>query len=701
MTIDLDELQSDVSIEDFDDSECQLSVATSFLTAAIAPRIRDMQEFAEAEIVVNEGPHPGPFVAKTQPYALLWFALVASMAWNIKVSTGPSQSGKTLLCFIIPTLYHIFEIGEGVICLVPSWDMAKDKWNDDLLPAIEASRYKSLLPTSGPGSRGGSISAQNSVIRFRNGAWIKFMTGGGDDKSRAGKTARVLMVTEADGMDTSGEASRESDPITQTIKRTASHADNAVVYMECTVSIEKGRTWQELIKGTNTKIVVQCKSCRSWVTPEREHLHGYHDADNVIDAKANSCFICPACGLLWSEEDRRELNQNARVLHRGQSIDEHGVITGPLPKTDTFSFRWNAFNNLFQTAAYIGGEEWKASKDPDHENAEKSLLQFTWAQPFIPDRVSAMPLDAMVIAARTATLPRGTVPENTLWLSGAMDIGQRLCHWVIIAWLSDGTCQVVDYGEIKVQSENLGVEIAILKAMHEFYDLCENGWQTAGGRRIPDRVFIDSGKWSVVVYEFVREHIGSGRYWASKGFGTGPQYAGTYHQPEAKNNKVQLIKDQYHISLMREHRVYLVEMNTDHWKSFAHARLVTPQGKPGAMTLFHGEKNTHVEFAKHMVAEDKVSEFIKGKGIVDKWTRTHRKNHYFDAVYMACVAGHLAGFYLPDFILPGNGVIETAAAPASPPAAADPDKTFIRRPEVSRVEKTEQADSGWIRRRTG
>ena len=42
-----------------------------------------------------------------------------------------------------------------------------------------------------------------------NGATLKFMSGGGGDKSRAGFTARVLVVTETDGMDTPGHPGRE------------------------------------------------------------------------------------------------------------------------------------------------------------------------------------------------------------------------------------------------------------------------------------------------------------------------------------------------------------------------------------------------------------------------------------------------------------------------------------------------------------
>ena len=110
------------------------------------------------------------------------------------MATGPTQSGKTLACFVIPLLYHLFEIRETVICGLPDIDMAMDKWSVDILPVIEQSQYRELLPTKGSGSRGGRVES----IPFRNGATLKFMSGGGGDKSRAGFTSRVMVITETD-----------------------------------------------------------------------------------------------------------------------------------------------------------------------------------------------------------------------------------------------------------------------------------------------------------------------------------------------------------------------------------------------------------------------------------------------------------------------------------------------------------------------
>ncbi len=47
-----------------------------------------------------------------------------------------------------------------------------------------------------------------------------------------------------------------------------------------------------------------------------------------------------------------------------------------------------------------------------------------------------------------------------------------------------------------------------------------------------------------------------------------------------------------------------------------------------------------------LTAERKTEEFVAGKGVVTRWERIRRQNHWFDALYNAAVAGHAAGVRL-------------------------------------------------------
>lgn len=310
----------------------------------IKPRkLRTMRQFAEEEIVLPSGPFAGSrFRCYRQPYTGLWFDEVDSGRWSRLIATGPSQSGKTVACFVIPLAYHLFEIGETVICGIPDMDMASDKWREDILPIIERSRYRDLLPNKGAGSRGGSVQS----VQFRNGATLRFMSGGGGDKSRAGFTSRVVVITETDGMDEQGRNSREADKISQLIARTRAYGSRSRIYMECTVSTETGRTWREYRQGSRSRIALPCPHCRQWVSPEREHLVGWQESQAHLEAMNASRFVCPACSEPWSDQERTEANHACRLVHSEQQLDEEGNVTGDAPATDTLGFRWSAVNKI-------------------------------------------------------------------------------------------------------------------------------------------------------------------------------------------------------------------------------------------------------------------------------------------------------------------------------------------------------------------
>ena len=641
-----------------------------------------MREFAEQEIVIPKGPFAKRlFDCSRQPCAAKWFELVDSGLWNRHFATGPTQSGKTFCCFVIPAMYHLFEIqDESIVLLAPKMEINRDKWFDDLLPAIQASRYKDQLPTKGPGSEGGFADS----IRFKNGTTLKFMTGGGDDKNRASFTTRVVIVTEVDGMDTASEASRETDPITQTEARTLSHGKRKRIYGECTVSIESGRTWQELTNGTNTRLAVQCPVCKDHVTPEREDLLGWQEAENVIEARERSAFACPSCGVLWDDARRHAANESMLCVHRGQSIVD-GIVTGELPKTDTLGFRWNAFNNQFWEIADIGADEWKASHSASPDNAEKEQLQFKWAKPYKPDIEASVNLDQKMILARAGSMPEGLLPADTLYLSCGIDLGMYLSHWVTIAATKNGTIMEIQYGEIEVHSKTIGVERALRQCLHEWKDMCDHGWPLPDGTmRIVDRGIVDSGyqgiRGSNVVYKFIQEH-GGGRYWAADGRGTAEDGHQSYSHPTQITHKTPLIGEQYHVT-NTESGYMIVAINANHWKSWVHRRLATPIGAHGAMVLHKADGLAHLSYAKHLTAERAETVFKPSKGNIEVWNKISKHNHKFDATYYACVGLDMAGFRI---IEDQPIVVETK------PARTDAAEPFVR--QLSRS----GSSGGWVR----
>lgn len=627
---------------------------------ARTPRRRTMREFAEQEFVLPSGPYEGQrFRCDRQPFTAAWFHAIdyADMyGFNRFAATGPTQASKTTIAFHIPVLYHLFEIGERVIIGLPDEDMASDKWFMDLRPVIERTKYRDMLPTVGGGSRGGKV----HLIQFKNGGALKFMTAGGGDKSRAHYTARVVVITEADGMDTATSGSREADPVSQIEARTSAYKEMKRIYLECTTSIEQGRIWQERLAGTCSGLALPCPHCKGWCVPkgdesERKLLIGWEGADNELDARERARFACSVCGEAWSEDQRREANRRFVLVHKGQAVEngEDGQprVVGDAPRTMTFALRWSAINNFFKAAADVGQAEWKARREVNEENALKKLLQFEYALPHKPDATDLTPLDEQAICKRTLNIPKGVVPKWAHWVIETIDLGKYVGWRMVKAWHADGRSHVVDYGPFDIHTRIFGEERATEHALAEIKAEADKGWkiegqEDGGEMHRADVVWIDSNyeKTQEMVYALCRTD--PRRIFSTLGRGSS-QYNGTnYVRPTDVSKSVVAIGEQFHFVSDAAIGLIRVLIDADYWKQFARERLSVPVDGTAPTTLYEvGSWHQHMLLARHLTAEKPVEEFKAGVGggTRIRWDKVRSQNHLLDCDYINCAAASWCG----------------------------------------------------------
>lgn len=641
-----------------------------------APKIRSRREFAEQELIIPEGPFKNRrFKVSRQPFTGIWLdACDSNLAYQPTkqfrriITTGGSQSGKSFLGTVTPVLYHLFEIGETVGFSLPDMDMANDKWQRDILPALDKTRYRDLLPDRGEGSQGGKV---NSMVQFKNGAALKFFSAGGGDKSRAGFTCRVLVITEANAFGGSAEASNESTKLEQVLARTLSFGSSALIYMECTVEVEHDVIWSHYTSGTQSRIACPCPHCDAYVTPEREDLVGYQEANSTEEAEEKSHFRCPACEHSINDNERRTMNENGILLHRGQSIEQGNPtrkrgtpeirITGDAPRTDMLGFRWNAFNNLFLSAGKLGQEEWEGRQKTDEDAHERKMHQFIWCLPYAAAGDEQVNLNAGALAGRMASQTRGIVPDWTFALTIGCDLGKRFGHYVVIAWSESGRSHVVDYARFDILGDELGPAIAILAALRQWRDLVVmKGYAIEGEKKerwIPDQVFVDARyqgdkKGDKAVYQFINESERH-RFRATFGYGTGINGAERYHEPKSATKTITAVGDGYHFERDTVNRIEKVNVDADYWKGTIHDLLLVPikneagEFLPNCLTLYNTpDRKEHQSIAKHWAAEARHTEYIPGKGLVTTFKRLSRSNHFLDATALNGPAGHVCGVRL-------------------------------------------------------
>lgn len=590
-------------------------------------RVRSFRDFAEQEIILPKGPFKDlPFRVDRMPFVGLILDAFDAGGYRRFRGTGPTQTSKTLTFMQIPCLYHLFEMQEDVILGAPTTELAQSIYEERIKPVIEKTRYRGLLPTKGLGSRGGRADA----ITFRHGVTLRFMGGGGGDEQRSSHTARVVILTEIDKMDTSGDVSREADPVTQIEARTDAFGEAARSYAECTMSTEEGRIYQDIVvHGTHHRVMIPCLHCGEYQWPDRENFVGYQVADDEIQAREEAGYACSGCGVEWTEEERAEAHNAPLLVGEGQAVEDGRVTGGPRPSM-TWGVRWNSMHSSLRTMATIAESEYKAevSEDP---SAMKRLMQFVWAEPYneeLSERLAGLSKDG--ITRRVSKYVRGEVPDGSR-ITAMIDVGLYRCWWAAVAWVNRDDILsgfVIDYGVADVpQMRGEADPKKILPTLREIREeVFDPGWQGAS----PGIVLVDSGYQPEIVYEFCSA--------------SGAEYRPTKGQGSAKNQdrwspskKVRERDAHYFIS--RVGRVRLINIHSDHYKRKVHVGFSTKATEDGALVLYNADRRDHNQFARHILAEREEEEFKPGKGVRVFWNVVSRKNHWLDCM-AGCVCGH-------------------------------------------------------------
>lgn len=615
------------------------------LSAFRRPIYRTMRAFAEEEIVIPTGPFANQkFRCDRQPFTNLWFQAVDDPRWREIVATGPSQTGKTLLCFVLPILYHLFELRQDVIAAVPMLDMVADKWYRDIEPVLSKTRYAAMIPALGAGSRGGRVTS----IRFSNGTTLRFLTAGGTDKARAGFTAPIVCMTETDGFDLRTSTSAEADKITQIEARVrAFQADaNWRIYKECTLTTERGHTWRRFTEGSASQIQLPCKHCQAFVMPAREDFTGWQNTPNELDAMDAAAFHCPACGEVWTEEDRLASNMRAMLIHRGQSV-ENGQVIGDVPRTVTLGFRWSAVNNMLLSTASLARDEWNAAKSDDEDNEERRMCQFVWAVPYVPKDTQSVLLSIENIVSKCVATPRGTIPADA-YVTIGIDVNKSVLHWTAIAWQRDQSGVVIDYGRTGCKAQEIGFAYAIQESLRSLHQRLGSTW-TANDYT---SVYVDS-RWETSAVVAAIKSLADRRWRPFFGLGQGHWSKRTYTHPSQHSKSDIWIGDRCYERVLKNQRAIGIFADANFWKTWLHQRIALDAESDGSLKLFNSmEAGEHITFAKHLTAEREVQSFERGIGYLKRWEAIRSSNHWLDSTYMACVGGHRYATKLPPAPVP-------------------------------------------------
>jgi len=572
---------------------------------------RTVEEFACQEVVIPKGPLRGTLYDPSfMPFFRFVFEAMENKYYRKMAIVGPTQAGKSLVCNNIPMLYTLFELQEDIIVGIPTMDLAKGIWSEKIRPVIAATRYESLLPTSGAGARGGVPQA----IELKNGVFLRFMPAGGGDGQRSSHTARVVIITEVDKMDDIGESSEESDPVSQIEMRADAFADTSKIILECTTTTEAGRIWQEaMVIGTGSRAWVPCPECGRYQPLVQKGL--CFDPNDSVTAEESARYRCEHCEAMLDDSQRREMLKSPRLVHKTQSIDEHGNLVGDQPKTRVFGFHYNVLYSPMQSLGKTAAQQWEADA-ADLREKKKAMVQSKWAMPWSEDQSDGLRLSFHFLKqrAKISETRLRTVPNWCDFLIFEVDVQKHVLYWHAEAYRRDGTSQVVEYGITDIVDES---DRAIVKALDMTHEITQEGWPVIDNPETvvqPRLCLLDTGYRYDVIAPWLRARTG---WFGVKGTGRGSKVKITGAKAIFSIPGIVTVRPQDD-----GNKIWFVDV--DSTKAIAHDRYFLGASQPG-YTEVPGDVTQG--YLMSITAEQrKFSEAAEGF----VWEKIRRRNDYLD-----------------------------------------------------------------------
>jgi hypothetical protein len=334
----------------------------------------------------------------------------------------------------------------------------------------------------------------------------------------------------------------------------------------------------------------------------------------------------------------------------------------------------NAYYVEHQVELDAGGEvSWPDRKLPGDVSAIQHAMHFycrdrraffsEYQNDPLPE-VDPLPgeLTAAEICARVNRHARGVAPARSTRLTLFVDVQQDLLWYAVCAWEDNFTGAVIEASAWPDQRRNYfalrdanptiqhttkigsleGSLWAALQALAKH--VLDRDWLTDGGGRLRvERGLIDSG-WGMstdTVKRFCRSSAWASILLPSKGMGITASGCPVSDWPKKDGERRGL---NWIMPAPKRGEARLVLYDANFWKSFTHARLGTPMGEPGAMTLWGEQPDDHRMLAEHLTAEYRVRTEGRGRK-VDEWKeKPHRPdNHLLDCVAGCAVAAAMLG----------------------------------------------------------
>jgi hypothetical protein len=284
----------------------------------------------------------------------------------------------------------------------------------------------------------------------------------------------------------------------------------------------------------------------------------------------------------------------------------------------------------------------------------------------LPDRQEVDTLDFDALCLRGTKLPRGRVPLDCQRLTMFIDVQQKCLFWLVAGWTEDFGGHVVDYGAWPDQQrryftladaketlarkfKGAGLEgclFAGLEACTQELFAREFVREDSTIMRV-EKCLVDAnwGASTETVYQWARQSGHAALILPSHGRYFGAKSTPFEHFPRRDGERRGL--HWWLPPLAKKRAIRHCVIDTNWWKTFVAARLLTAVGDRGGLTLCGKSGAEQRLLCEHLTSETSVRTKRVGGPELDEWTlKPNRDNHFWDCLVGSAVAASMLGVTL-------------------------------------------------------
>lgn len=280
-----------------------------------------------------------------------------------------------------------------------------------------------------------------------------------------------------------------------------------------------------------------------------------------------------------------------------------------------------------------------------------------------PDVNEDLRVDPDMLARKLSGYDRYVLPPDTQWITGGIDVQQRVLYYILLAVAPDFSCSIIDYGTypetkravyyastfaptLKQQFPGKGQDGAVLAGLRALVQqIMSRPYDRADGVRFaPSLLAIDSAYLGTTVRRMVdSSHHAQLVSCLGRSIGPDELPMSEYRQrPGERLGENWLLRRPLKGSHRRQHLL----IDKYYWCDFAARRLLTADGDPGALTIYgrDGSRLRHTFLARQLTAEVPTPKV--GRNRVNIWDLRpggETENHYWDALHYALVCASICG----------------------------------------------------------